>query len=291
MVENEKKIVLICDDQAFLKLMEQAFEENYLVEPTDILTEEKLDKYRTQIKLVVEPLPPSEAGCACLKEKIQRFQGDERIAFLLICHPSQRKLAAEAVGTGAADVLFLPCEQAILRKRVSNVIKLMILKRQALRDPLTEVYNRRGFEKLVQRLLGESPKPAAFVMIDLDDFKHFNDRYGHHTGDQVLIQVASVLEQILDRKGVVGRLGGDEFAIFIPNIGSQEEFRRKLVQIFNQLEIQWLKSQEKVKVLSSMGISFFPEHGLSFSELYRRADEAQYRSKADGKHQICIYGE
>ncbi|QIB70144.1 GGDEF domain-containing protein [Aminipila butyrica] len=292
MVENEEKFVLVCEDRAFLKVMTETFGDDYLVESAEILKEEQtLEKYRRQVKLIVEAVPSSEKDCAFLEQKLRHFQTDEMMAFVLTCRPGQKRLAAKMAELEVADILFLPCEETILRKRIGNIIKLMFLKKQALRDPLTKAYNRRGFEKLVQKLLRERLEKAAFIMIDLDDFKRFNDQYGHHMGDQVLTGVVGTLEQVLDREDVVGRMGGDEFAIFIPHVGSPEAFHQKLSLIFRQLEIQWLEEEDAVQVLSSMGISFFPEHGQNFEELYRRADEAQYRSKADGKHRIRIYGE
>lgn len=289
-MDTKNKIVLICNNQFFIDRITSGLEEDcYIVETMDtIYNERALDKYVGNIKLVVLEVGKLESTCATLPELINKFRDDDNMAFLVICSNKQQELAVKAVNMGVIDVILMPCEIEIIQIRINNILKIINLKRQVLRDPLTKIYNRTAFEEMVQRLLRKKIDKAAFIMIDLDDFKYLNDTFGHDVGDIVLIKVADALVEVVDRHDVIGRMGGDEFAIFIPYI-SKEYFINKIKTIFNKLKIQFIEKGKKVTVLSSIGIAFFPEHGIEFDELYRNADTAQYQSKNNGKNRIKVY--
>ncbi|WP_312653371.1 GGDEF domain-containing protein [Aminipila sp.] len=290
-MDIKNKIVLICNNQFFIDRITSSLEKDcYIVEAMDtIYNEGALDKYIGNTKLVVLEVSKLENTCTALPELINKFRDDENTALLLICSNKQQELAVKAVNMGVIDVILMPCEIEIIQTRINNILKIINLKRQVLRDPLTKIYNRTAFEEMVQRLLKQKIDKAAFIMIDLDDFKYLNDTFGHDVGDVVLIKVADALIEVVDRDDVIGRMGGDEFAIFIPYIYSKEYFINKIKAIFNKLKIQFIEKGKKVTVLSSIGIAFFPEHGIEFNELYRNADTAQYQSKNSGKNKIKIY--
>lgn len=290
-MDAKNKIVLICNNQFFIDRITSGLEEDcYIVETMDtIYNEGALDNYKGNVKLVVLEVSKLENTCATLPELINKFRDDDNMALLLICSNKQQELAVKAVNMGVIDVILMPCEVEIIQTRINNILKIINLKRQVLRDPLTKIYNRAAFEEMVQRLLRQKIDKAAFIMIDLDDFKYLNDTFGHDVGDIVLIKVADALVEVVDRHDVIGRMGGDEFAIFVPYIYSKEYFINKMKAIFNKLKIQFIEKGKKVTVFSSIGIAFFPEHGIEFNELYRNADTAQYQSKNNGKNRIKIY--
>ena len=163
---------------------------------------------------------------------------------------------------------------------------------QAMRDPLTGLYNRRIMAEMFTRELmvaKRKERPLAIVMIDIDHFKLFNDRHGHEAGDAVLRAVAQLLSAECRSSDVVCRYGGEEFAILLP-----EANRESAVQRASRL-------REGVKTLAvanrgialepvtiSMGIAVFPDHGMDAGALLRAADEALYRSKMMGRDRVTV---
>ncbi|MDR3055463.1 MAG: GGDEF domain-containing protein [Zoogloeaceae bacterium] len=157
-------------------------------------------------------------------------------------------------------------------------------------DALTSLFNRGAFEQRVSailRLRSENDQTNAFMMIDVDYFKAINDNYGHAAGDMVLSECAQALLRVMRKADVVGRLGGDEFAVFCKNIGSVAMAEDKA----RQIRQEWLKiippGGEK-GVTASIGISFAPQDGQEYQELFARADAALYKVKEAGRDGFVI---
>ncbi len=157
--------------------------------------------------------------------------------------------------------------------------------RLALTDPLTGLGNHRHFD---ERLRDELQNAAAtdaslgLCLLDLDDFKHINDRFGHPAGDRLLVQVAETLR----RDGQTFRLGGDEFAILFPASGEDEalEAARSIVN-----RITELRTDERGPVTVSAGVACFPHQASDREELVRLADSALYWAKEHGKNRVRVY--
>jgi diguanylate cyclase (GGDEF)-like protein/putative nucleotidyltransferase with HDIG domain len=157
--------------------------------------------------------------------------------------------------------------------------------RLALTDPLTGLGNHRHFHDRLERELTDSREqdyPLSLCLVDIDDFKRINDRYGHPTGDKVLAQLAGRLRQ----GGEAFRLGGDEFAILLP--GRDEEGARlaaaSIIERIGGFELDFAGV-----VTVSAGIATLPLDGISRDELVRRADSALYWAKEYGKNQVRVY--
>jgi len=121
-------------------------------------------------------------------------------------------------------------------------------------------------------------------MLDLDKFKEVNDSLGHHTGDQLLIQVASRLLEHLRAGDLLARLGGDEFAILLEDAGHDEatEVTAKLrAAVAERYTVENIGLRASV----SVGIALFPDHGRDLSTLLRKADIAMYKAKTSGNGQ------
>lgn len=146
-------------------------------------------------------------------------------------------------------------------------------------DSLTNLLNRRGFEASIERILsiadGELNR-HLLVMFDIDNFKEVNDTHGHLYGDNILIQISSLLRQTFRSTDLLGRLGGDEFGLFLVNFHK--------ISVLNQ-KIEYLLSLMKERGFTcSVGIASFPENGKTFTELYKEADTALYQVKQRGKN-------
>lgn len=151
------------------------------------------------------------------------------------------------------------------------------LEHEALSDPLTGIYNRKGAQMRIEETMGSGPA-YLFFMLDLDNFKRVNDLYGHQEGDAVLCLVADQLMQTFRKTDIICRLGGDEFAIFIPDCQDMQAIQRKVQKLIDSYyevaQRHWSLSQSTMSV---GGI--FSRRMRTFSELYQLADEVLYKVK------------
>ncbi len=165
---------------------------------------------------------------------------------------------------------------------------MQILNRVAYRDELTGLYNRRFVvEKLAQDLM-EPNRQDALVMIDVDDFKHVNDCYGHDAGDMVLVCISNIMESVCRRHKVI-RWGGEEFLIILMAVTKQECYEvceeiRKEIQAF-----PFLQCNTTFYCTVTLGISLYDKE-QSFKMNMTHADMALYRGKKTGKNRTVWYG-
>lgn len=175
---------------------------------------------------------------------------------------------------------------------LANLRLRQSLGEQAMRDPLTRVYNRRHLELALQRELrrcARSRTPLSLAILDIDHFKRFNDEFGHLAGDQVLCSIGALLTESLRSSDVVCRYGGEEFVILLCDSASDGAAPR-LEQLRSQVQGLRLHyaTQPLPEVTVSIGLAAFPEHALDGQGLIEAADAALYRAKAGGRNCVCI---
>jgi diguanylate cyclase (GGDEF)-like protein/PAS domain S-box-containing protein len=165
-----------------------------------------------------------------------------------------------------------------ITQRKRNESKILA---DALRDPLTGILNRRGFEKLATEAIG-SHEQGAVLYLDLNHFKAINDRFGHQAGDALLKAFGHRLEFCLRPEDVLARLGGDEFAIVLPGISIEDakHVARRLVD--TAFEAYIIQGQE-IECAASVGIALMPQHGEDLWHLVSVADQAMYNAKQISK--------
>lgn len=167
-------------------------------------------------------------------------------------------------------------------------VKEEILVSRTKRDELSTLYNRSGFESKVIVHLHDAERRGrrvAMMFIDIDDFKSFNDRYGHAFGDRVIRFIGEVLKRSADGLGFAGRLGGDEFAVCVTDQAAVEDIDRVASRIIDGLA-EGLSVREDEGVLPvrcSIGIAYYPGDGTTYAELIERSDAALYGAKDEGK--------
>lgn len=160
-------------------------------------------------------------------------------------------------------------------------------------DSLTGLVNRRRFQEVLQVHVDAARqpdgRPGALLFIDLDQFKYINDSYGHHTGDEYLRQVTQHLRAPLASAHVLGRLGGDEFGVILPDTDAPtaEAFCQSLLATLNAQE--FIHQGQNTPFPASIGVAYFPLHGVHTSELLANADTAMYEAKAQGRNTWCVF--
>jgi len=166
------------------------------------------------------------------------------------------------------------------------------LREQAIRDPLTSLFNRRYLEETLDRELARAARevyPVCLIMIDIDHFKQVNDTYGHEAGDLVLKAMADVLSQQSRRGDFACRYGGEEFVVVMPNINTEMAHKRaqKLRETLNSLHVPY--GRFDLTATFSMGIASYPANGDDRDVLLRAADKAMYAAKDAGRDDIRSY--
>lgn len=161
------------------------------------------------------------------------------------------------------------------------------------RDSLTGLYNRRHIfgtlEELTQKLPRDRGK-LSVVLVDVDDFKNINDRFGHPSGDAVLKRIADIGRSVLRSEDSMARVGGEEFLLVLPR-ASETVSSRIAMRFLDELRQTRFTSVsgEPIKITASVGIANFGTGGLDAMSLYSNADAAQYQSKSSGKNRVTTY--
>jgi len=163
--------------------------------------------------------------------------------------------------------------------------------RSAFYDELTDLPTRRVIEHRVGTLLssGASTERFALAFLDIDNFKHINDYYGHATGDALLVELARRLDRELRESDVLSRISGDEFLLLLHPIQSADEVADFIRSTLRRLTAPFFIDGSEIFASTSIGVSLYPEHGRSYDVLCQNADIAMYRVKSGGKGAAAFF--
>jgi diguanylate cyclase (GGDEF)-like protein len=185
--------------------------------------------------------------------------------------------------------------QGHIQSALANSHRYDAIRRQVITDHLTGLYNRRHFQNRAREETERSlryQQPLSVLMVDIDHFKHFNDRFGHATGDRVLQAVAGVLKRALRNVDLCARLGGEEFAILLPNTPAANAFqvaeRVRATLAGTRYTGLGLPPEENVTI--SIGVAACPKDATVLEALLELADKALYRAKSQGRDRVCQHG-
>lgn len=169
------------------------------------------------------------------------------------------------------------------------------LRTQATRDSGTGMRNKMSTEKAVVQFLEthESPLPQmyAMFMIDFDNFKGINDRFGHAMGDKAIFDMAQIIRRNFRGVDIVGRVGGDEFLVFCTEKMSLNAIRERALALVEQLHTQCCDQHSCLTLTASVGVSCCPRDGTTYEELFNKADKATYAAKKMGRNRCIFYKE
>ncbi len=208
----------------------------------------------------------------------------------IICHCGGGA-AADILHAGADDVVTPDTEPDELHARILNRLRrTRLLTDRADRDLLTGLLTRRALLERVSIRMSEarrSGKPVAIALLDLDRFKRINDTFGHLAGDRVLMELGRMLNARFRAGDVRGRWGGEEFAVMLVDQGA-DVAKAALQRVLDEFSAHEFRTAtgEVFNVTFSAGIAEFPEDGVQFEELLKKADERLFESKVAGRNRI-----
>ena len=190
-----------------------------------------------------------------------------------------------------AQVLALFANQAALA--LENAWLYERRYQEAITDPLTGVANRRYFQNQLAREVARAQRfqrPLSLLMLDLDDFKRYNDTFGHPAGDEALKLIARTLEQHIRSVDIVARYGGEEFAVILPETPRDKALQvaQRIVKAIGPLHKK-PGSPLRAPLTVSVGVATMPDHATSMEDLILAADVALYHAKRHGKNQAVVY--
>lgn len=167
------------------------------------------------------------------------------------------------------------------------------LRYQAIRDPLTGLYNRRHMEESLLRELARAVRKKSclgVVLIDIDYFKKYNDSYGHDAGDALLRSMGNFLQNKIRKEDIACRYGGEEFLLVLVDSRLQDSVRRAdhIRREVKEMKVDWVV-RDTVSI--SCGVACFPDHAGDIASLIKAADQALYRAKSCGRDQVRAAGE
>jgi two-component system cell cycle response regulator len=246
-------------------------------------------------------LPILDGGT--LTRAIKADPATSHILLIIASARGRPEMRSEGIEIGADDYLVKPIDprelfarlrNGLLLRRLSSELeeKNRLLARLASTDPLTELPNRRAFDAaLVRELRGAERHrdDLALVILDLDEFKSVNDRFGHDVGDEMLREVGARLREACRAGDQVARIGGEEFALILTRTsleGAAAAAERTRILLY---ERPYATSVGTLRATASLGVaSAGGEIGYDPREIYRSADDAMYRSKREGRNRVSI---
>jgi diguanylate cyclase (GGDEF)-like protein len=242
---------------------------------------------QNEITLVKRLDPLADAGLSAVLPQAQNlvvasvFDGDRPIGALILEASARGTKRIEA---RTVSMIAQLSSQAALALR--NAWLLQQLRKMAETDPLTEIANRRTLKKVLDREVARALRRSeqmALVMLDLDHFKAYNDKFGHQAGDDLLRATGRALKEVSREYDTVARYGGEEFAVVLPasSPSMAQELGDRLRESICHIEAQ-------ATVTASAGVAIFPLHGRDPDELIRAADGALYESKRRGRDRVTL---
>lgn len=195
-----------------------------------------------------------------------------------------------AWGESAPERALLESLAEPLAQALAQTMTNLALREQATRDPLTGLLNRQAldteFHRLIQRAQEDS-EPASVLMMDIDHFKAFNDRFGHDAGDLVLKSVASRINQAVRSRDLAFRFGGEEIMVLLPSCGTEEAIISATRMQKGLTELTLVNRGERLPAVTiSIGVATYPNDAVTPEGLFQVADGGVYAAKAAGRNTV-----
>lgn len=300
--------VLIIDDSENVRsIIRQAFADEKIFEniyeASDAVSGFKLVVHHHPDLIIVDLIMPQYDGFTFLKMKNAKPQFND-IPVIVLTSKDDASSKIKGLEEGAQDYVTKPfnAKELLARVKVHLKIKTLqdelkeknaMLQKLSITDELTKIYNRRYVMQRLREELSRAQRyneTISLILIDLDNFKAINDKFGHQVGDSVLTKISALIKKQMRTSDVLGRYGGEEFLIILPNTsieGSQslaERIRKSLES--NPVNV----GRRRITATLSAGVvSYGGNYPSSYEDLIKKADKALYQAKKEGKNRVCIF--
>jgi len=296
--QSDSTTILVVDDvtanlQVIVSILEA---EHRVVTATDGETALELAAAEEPDLVLIDIRMPGMNGYE-LCGRLKQSPATRNIPVIFVTGMDEEREEARGLELGAIDYITKPLSRPILLARVRNHIELKRqrdhLQRLSAVDGLTGISNRRAFADYLDKEWRGAIRqhaPISLLMADIDNFKEFNDAYGHLAGDECLRKVASALAGAVMRPAdMVARFGGEEFAVILPDTGANEAtlVGERLLTSIRRMGLPHQHSGAASYVTLSFGlVAARPERGMESAELIEMADRLLYQAKAEGRNRI-----
>ncbi|OGL40280.1 MAG: hypothetical protein A2042_02470 [Candidatus Schekmanbacteria bacterium GWA2_38_11] len=176
---------------------------------------------------------------------------------------------------------------------LENVRLFEETKTLSITDSMTSLYNYRYFMECLNEEFERAKRykrPLSLIMIDIDFFKQYNDAHGHPKGDELLRNIAEIFKKTMRKSDTVARYGGEEFTVILPETGKEMAFTmaERLRKEVEANDFECAETQPSGRLTISLGVASYSEESESFEEVIKRADNALYRAKEEGRNRACM---
>lgn len=304
--ETKPTRILVVDDEeimrAFLKevLADQGYEIDLAASGREAVEKMSASQYDVIITDIVMPELDGLGVVAAAK----KLPYD--VDVVVMTGYASMETAVESMKLGATDYITKPFNIDQIRIIVSNALQERVLRKRAAegefykelsrKDGLTELYNHRFFHQLLETEVSRARRynrVVSLLMIDIDDFKRYNDAHGHPAGDAALKSLAQLLRHSSRNCDFVSRYGGEEFTVIVPEVSADSARRmaERIRKLVDEAKFDGEDVMDGGRLTISVGVATFPVQASDKNELIERADQALYRAKALGKNRVMVYGD
>ena len=299
-MEEKKNTLLIVDDEnANFKVLTHILGSEYTIftATNGVSAIEKAREFLPDL-ILLDILMPDMDGYATLSQ-MKNCEVIRKIPVIFITGLDSDEDEEKGLALDAVDYITKPFSAKIVKLRVRNQIQIVnqmrVIERLSMIDQLTNIPNRRSFDdrmKMEWKLAIREKTPISMLIIDLDNFKHLNDTYGHQQGDIVLQKIAALLPQSFRRPGdFAARWGGEEFVVLLPNtpLEGAKELAEKIRADIEKMAVKADNGSE-IKVTASVGVnSLIPGIESSIDAFFANTDKALYSAKDAGKNRVSLF--
>jgi len=295
--DDKFKILVVEDSTYNLHVIEKILEDQYVVGKAVTAQEGLKAAQIFSPDLILLDIILPDANGFDLLVRLKEMETTKKIPVILITGLDSEAAEEWGFRLGAVDYIKKPFRETIVKARVNTQIRaikqLQVLEKMSLLDALTGISNRRAFDQQIQHEWSHALRnrcEVSLLMLDVDQFKEYNDTYGHPQGDVMLQRITQVVQGTLKRSlDVFCRYGGEEFAVLLP--GTSLQGARIVAERIREAVAQTEVYNSETKCITRPTVSIgaataFPARGDKLSDLIERADRLLYQAKSKGRNRV-----